>query len=189
MKRLMRGFGLLAIGTVISCVTINIYFPAEEIRGVADRIVDEVYGEKVKPADTPSAQPGSSFYRIFTPTVAHAAQDLDVSTPEIRAIKADMTARFGQLTPFLDSGQIGITRNGLLEIRAAEGLGMKEKAELSRLIKVENQDRLRLYKEIATANDFPDKVDEVQAIFAESWREKARPGWYLQGDGGSWQQK
>ena len=189
MKRILRGLGLLAIGTVISCVTINIYFPAEEIRGVADRIVDEVYGEKAKPADTPPAQPGSSFYRIFAPTTAHAAQDLNVSTPEIRAIKADMTARFEQLTPFLDSGQVGITSNGLLEIRTAEGLGMKERAEVSRLIKAENQDRLRLYKEIATANGFPEKADEVQAIFAESWREKARSGWYLQGDGNTWQRK
>ena len=61
MKRLTRGLGLLAIGAVVSCVTINIYFPAEEIRGVADRIVDEVYGEPVKPVEKqPADQPGSS---------------------------------------------------------------------------------------------------------------------------------
>ena len=189
MKRFIRGLCLLAFGAVVSCVTINIYFPAEEIRGVADRIVDEVYGEPVKPADKVPAQPGSSFFRVFGPTVAYAAQNLDVTTPEIRAIKADMTVRFEQLSPFLDSGQAGITSEGLLDVRTAEGLGMKERAELTRLLKAENQDRLRLYKEIATANGFPDKVDEVQAIFAESWRDKARKGWYLQGDKGDWQVK
>ncbi len=189
MKRLIRGFGLLAIGAIVSCVTINIYFPAEEIRGVADRIVDEVYGEPAKPVEAPPAQPGSSFYRLLSPTVSYAAQNLDVTTPEIRAIQADMKARFEQLTPFLDSGHAGIDRNGLLEVRTAEGLGMKERAELNRLLKAENQDRLRLYKEIATANGFPDKIDEVQSIFAESWRDKARPGWYLQGDGNAWVRK
>lgn len=189
MKRLIRGLALLAIGAVVSCVTINIYFPAEEIRGVADRIVDEVYGEPTKPVDKVPAQPGSSFFRVFEPTVAFAAQNLDVTTPEIRAVKADMMARFERLAPFLDSGQAGITHGGLLEVRTAEGLSMKERAELTRLIKAENQDRLRLYKEIATANGFPDKVDEIQAIFAESWRDKAHKGWYLQGDKGDWQVK
>jgi uncharacterized protein YdbL (DUF1318 family) len=188
MKRLIKGIALLAIGTVVACVTINIYFPAEEIRGVADRIVDEVYGEPAKPVTTPPAQPGSSFYHIFVPTTAYAAQDLDVTTPEIRAIREDMKTRFEQLTPYLDSGQVGITRDGLLEVRTADGLDMKVRAEVNRLVKAENQDRLRLYKEISTANGFPDKAAEVQSIFAESWRDKARPGWYLQVDSG-WQKK
>ena len=65
MKRLIQGLALLAIGTVVACVTINIYFPAEEIRGVADRIVDEVYGEPAKPVTTPPAQPGSSFFQYL----------------------------------------------------------------------------------------------------------------------------
>jgi uncharacterized protein YdbL (DUF1318 family) len=188
MKRLIQGFTLLAIATVVACVTINIYFPAEEIRGVADRIVDEVYGEPTKPAPPPPAQPGSSFFSIFAPVTAYAAQDLDVTTPEIRAIREDMKTRFEQLTPYLDSGNVGITRDGLLEVRTADGLDMKVRAEVNRLIKAENQDRLRLYTEISTANGFPDKAAEVQAIFAESWRDKARPGWYLQG-GSGWQKK
>lgn len=188
MKRLIQGLALLAIGAVVSCVTINIYFPAEEIRGVADRIVDEVYGEPAQPVKTPPAQPGSSFLQIFQPATAYAAQDLDVSTPEIRAIREDMKSRFEQLTPYLDSGNVGITRDGLLEVRSADGLDMKARAEVNRLVKAENQDRLRLYKEISTANGFPDKADEVQSIFAGSWRDKARAGWYLQGDGG-WQKK
>jgi len=188
MKRLTRGFALLAIGAVVSCVTINIYFPAEEIRGVADRIVDEVYGEPAKPANKPVEQPGSSFFQIFTPKAAYAAQDVDVSTPEIRAIREDMKVRFDQLMPYLDSGNVGINRDGFLEVRTTEGLDMKARADVNRLVKAENQDRLRLYKEISTANGFPDKTDEVQAIFAKSWRDKARPGWYLQVDKG-WQKK
>ena len=185
MKVFLRSFTLLAIAAAVSCVTINIYFPAEEIRGVADRIVDEVYGEPAKPAKTPN---GSSFMRILQPGLAHAAQDVNVTTPEIRAVRENMKVRFDQLVPFLNSGHAGITRDGLLEVRSTEGLSMKDRADLSRLINAENQDRLRLYKEIAVANEFPEKADEVQAIFAESWRDKARSGWYLQGAAG-WQQK
>jgi len=80
MKRFIRGLALLGIGAVISCVTINIYFPAEEIRGVADRIVDEVYGEPAEPVNKPPEQPGSSFFRIFSPERAYADQDVNVST-------------------------------------------------------------------------------------------------------------
>jgi len=187
MKGLIRALALLAVATVVACVTINIYFPAEEIRGAADRIVDEVYGEPAKPA-VPSSQPGSSLFRLLAPTVAYAAQNIDVTTPEIRAIQADMKARFEQLAPYLDSGHVGIDKDGLLAVRSTDGLDMKARAELNRLVKAENQDRQRLYKEIATANGFPDQVDEVQAIFADSWRAKARPGWYLEKAGG-WQQK
>ena len=57
------------------------------------------------------------------------------------------------------------------------------------MVEQENRDRLRLYREIARANDFPDKAGEVQAIFADSWREKAASGWYLRDQGGAWQQK
>lgn len=189
MKGVIRGLALLAFAVVVSCVTVNIYFPAEELRGAADRIVDEVYGEPAQPA-TPPPRPGSSsLFRLLVPATAHAAQDIEVTTPEIRAIKAGMKERFEQLAPYLDSGHAGIAKNGLLEVRNSEGLDMKARADLNRLVKAENQDRLRLYKEIAVANEFPDRVDEVQSIFANSWRDKARSGWYLQGDSGDWQKK
>ena len=44
MKTILQSLLLVTIVTAISCVTVNIYFPAEEVRGVADRIVDEVWG-------------------------------------------------------------------------------------------------------------------------------------------------
>jgi uncharacterized protein YdbL (DUF1318 family) len=68
-------------------------------------------------------------------------------------------------------------------------LGLKQRADIQRLVDAENQDRRRLYLEIARANGFPDKVDEVQAIFAESWSDKAAKGWYLEQEGGGWKQR
>ena len=51
MSNILRSLTLFVIVATVSCVTINIYFPAEELRGAADRIVDEVYGEKPGPAE------------------------------------------------------------------------------------------------------------------------------------------
>lgn len=196
MGKLFRGLFLLTVAAAVSCVTINIYFPAEQVRGAADRIVDEVWGERATdsapaqpaaPEAKPSGQPGS-FFRILEPSTAVAAQDINVSTPEIRALREAMKERSGQLFSYLDSGHVGIASDGTLKLRATEGLNLKQRAEAQRLVDAENQDRQRLYQEIAKANGFPDRSDEVRAIFAESWRDKAAKGWYLEQNGG-WKQK
>jgi uncharacterized protein YdbL (DUF1318 family) len=197
MKEFWRSLLLLTVMTVVSCVTVNIYFPAEQVRGAADRIVDEVWGERAagsepaQPAPAPAKPPPKpdSFLRILGPTSAAAAQDINVSTPEIRAIREAMKERSGQLFPSLDSGHVGIGLDGLVKVRSTDGLGLKQRADIQRLVDAENQDRRRLYLEIARANGFPDKVDEVQAIFAESWSDKAAKGWYLEQEGGGWKQR
>jgi uncharacterized protein YdbL (DUF1318 family) len=190
MSNILRSLTLFVIVATVSCVTINIYFPAEELRGAADRIVDEVYGEKPGPAEkVPVTPPGSSFLPSLGVSNAYAAQDIDVSTPEIRALRADMKDRFDQLAPSLDSGHVGIDASGYLELRSTDGLGLKQRAEIKRLVDAENQDRKRLYQEIAKANGLPDKVNEIEAIFSESWRDKAAKGWYLQDAKGNWSQK
>ena len=66
---------------------------------------------------------------------------------------------------------------------------MKARGEVNRLVKAENSDRQRLYKEISVANGFPDKEGEVQSIFAGSWRDNAASGWYLEDSGGGWGKK
>jgi len=199
MKLLMRSLIGLAVVAAAACVTINIYFPAEEVRGAADKIVDEVWGDRAAPAKPDEqqpavppagdAKPGSSMHWILSPNTAYAAQDINVSTPEIRAIRDSMKDRSDQLFPFLDSGNVGIALDGLLAIRTTDGLSLKDRAAVQRLIEAENRDRKRLYQEIARANGFPEKVDEVQAIFADTWRDKAGKGWYLEQGKGNWTRK
>jgi len=197
MERFWRSLLLLTVVSVVSCVTINIYFPAEQVRGAADRIVDEVWGERAgsaepaKPVSEPAKPPAKpeSFLWMLTPGTAFAAQDIDVSTPEIRAIRETMKERSGQLFPYLDSGHVGLGLDGLLKVRSIDGLGLKARADVQRLVEAENQDRRRLYQEIARANGFPDRADEVQAIFADSWRDKAARGWYIEQAAGGWGQK
>jgi uncharacterized protein YdbL (DUF1318 family) len=125
---------------------------------------------------------------LFSGTAA-GDQDIDISSPEIEAIRASLKLRAQNLYPYLDAGQVGIARDGMLKIRTVENLDLRQRAALHRLVEADNQDRLGLYREIARANGFPDKVTEVRTVFAESWREKAASGWYLENDDGSWKRK
>jgi len=192
--KLLHRLSLLSCLAIVACVTINIYFPAEEVRHAADRIVNEVWGEHNQPkppatTPAPADKPQSQLLRWLSVRTAEAAQDINVSTPEIRAIKQSMKARSGKLFPFLDSGNIGIGANGLLKVRTTDGLGLRERGLVTQLVQQENADRKRLYQEIAVANGFPDKADEVQSIFAGSWRDQAAKGWYLEQKNGSWVKK
>jgi len=190
MKRLVRICSLLAAVAVVSCVTINIYFPAEEVRGAADKIVNEVWGDRTEPPPPqaePQGQPSSFLH--FGISSAQAAQDINVSTPEIRAIRESMKQRADSLFPYLDGGQVGIGQDGLLKVRTTDGLDLRTRGEVNRLVAAENGDRLRLYTEIARANGFADKAAEVQAIFADSWRNQAAGGWFIESKDGSWGKK
>lgn len=192
MKRLSWIVSVTAVCALLSCVTINIYFPAEEVRDAADRIVNEVWGERNgQPAETPAeTAPGpGAWLQLLGPATAYAAQDINVSTPEIRAIKEAMKQRKPALQPLLQGGQVGLDADGLLAIRDLAGLDLRSRGQAKRLVEEENSDRLRLYREIARANDFPDKAAEVQGIFADSWRQQAPRGWYLRDSSGAWQRK
>ena len=198
MKVVLRSLVWSGLFLAVSCVTINIYFPAEEIRGAADRIVNEVWSERPAAPETPPAEqkqpaeekpPGSSWLRLLQPGVAYAAQDINVTTPEIRAIKTSIKARSTRLFPYLNGGQVGLGNDGLLKLRSSEGLDLKSRAEATRLVKEENSDRMRLYQEIARANGFPEKTAEVQDIFADSWRDQASKGWYVETANGTWKTK
>jgi uncharacterized protein len=192
MNALLRSLLAIGIFTAAACVTINIYFPAEELRGAADKIVEEVWGDRSAPpppGPLPPANERGSLLRIFGPSTAIAAQDINVSTPEIRAVKESMKQRSERLFPFLDSGHVGIGADGLLKVRSTDGLDLRSRGEVNRLVGEENADRQRLYREIARANGFPERAHEVQSIFADSWRDNASAGWYLEQADGTWRRK
>ena len=202
----MKRFAFLLSIMLVSCVTINIYFPAAAVEKAADRIVDEVWGEKLKKKMEEKKEEEKKgqespqglleeFYRRHIAGlimgVAHAEEaDINVTTPAIRALKASIKQRAGRLIPFLDRGNVGLTNDGLLKIRNTKGLALKERALLKRLVKAENADRNALYLEIARANNISaDKVEDIRRIFAKSWAKKARPGWWIQGPDGRWYRK
>ncbi len=204
MKKRSLVCSMAIVWLMAACVTINIYFPAEEVRSAADRIVNEVWGEgdqqpaPSNPAASPETGPTSLLPVSIGPASAWAAEgvngaDINISTPQIRAIKDAMKQRTAELRSYLDGGQVGIGRDGLLKVRTLEGLDLRGRSSVQRLVNAENQDRLRLYSEIAgEINKNPNRTAtpaQVQEIFAESWRAQAASGWYIESGGGNWQRK
>lgn len=180
-----------------ACVTVNIYFPAAAVERAADQIVKETWGS----GPTEPVKKGQPQSRIFKPDAAtvmfrfvneaHAQEaDINVSNPAIRALKDSIKNRSELLKPYMDRGNVGITRDGLLAVRATDGLSLKERAEVQQLVDAENRDREALYVEIAKANNIAqESVPKIKAIFAKSWVEQARPGWWIQDAQGNWRKK
>jgi uncharacterized protein YdbL (DUF1318 family) len=193
MKRKMRSLIFVLIIFIASCVTVNIYFPAAAVQKAADEIVEDVRGmEKQQEQKPGEEQKGSGLYQdikrfCWGPAYAYAQIDIEVSTPAIRALKQSIKERFPQLRPFYEKKSIGENNKGLLEIKDLAGLNLKEKADLRRLVEQENKERMDLYTEIMKANKFgPDVLPQIQKIFANSWREKSQPNWWIQNDNGDW---
>jgi len=195
-------FSVLAVlALVAGCVTVNIYFPAARVEKTAEKIVDEVYQEKMGPPEQePTEKPrswngGDAFRGVvrlarFGPAPAFAEEATTVSNAAIRGLKEQIGRRHRELLPFYQQGQVGITRDGFLEVRGTSGLGLPQVAALKRLVDADNAARRQLYEEVGKAlNLKPEQVSQVRKIFAKQWRDKAQAGWAVQADDGQWGHK
>lgn len=215
MRRFLNLNVALASLAFAACVTINVYFPAASAEKAADQIIDTVTsGGSAAPTSTPpqgrvappidqdaqavSLQPvawlgraaGLALEAIVPAAQAQANANIDISTPEIRAITASMQARFEQLQKYFASGAVGLTSNGLIELRDQASVPLAERAVVKRLVAEDNRDRSTLYAEIAKANGHPEWEADIRGIFARRWIQRgAQPGWYFQDADGSWKQK
>jgi uncharacterized protein YdbL (DUF1318 family) len=186
----------MAVFFVSACVTVNIYFPAAAVERAADQIVKETWGGAAEPAKnvTPpqsrNPNPSSETLAFGLISVAHAQEpDINVSNPAIRALKDSIKQRSEAIKPYMDRGNVGIAQDGLLAVRNTDGLSLKERADITQLVQAENRDRESLYAEIAKANNIAkESIPKIKTIFAKSWIDQARPGWWIQ-DQGSWRRK
>jgi uncharacterized protein YdbL (DUF1318 family) len=121
-------------------------------------------------------------------TLQDEAPDLVANTPKVLSINARRKERAALLVPHLDAARIGDARDGRLGVRSEEGLSVKEKAALRKLVEEENADRDRLLKELARVNE---KVpeDDVRLRWVAARRKAAARGWWLQNDRGDWKRK
>jgi len=182
-----------------ACVTVNIYFPAAAVERAADQIVSETWGnaadqQPVKKEPQPQSKAKESSLNNFSFSIVGSAYaqeaDINVSNPAIRALKDSIKNRSAAIKPYMDKGNIGINKDGLLAVRSEDGLNLKDRADSKQLIDAENRDREALYTEIAKANNIAnDSIPKIKAIFAKSWMDQARPGWWIQDASGTWKQK
>lgn len=125
---------------------------------------------------------------LMLPLLALAAADLEINTPAISSLKSSMQARHAQLAGHYASGAVGLTRDGLIAVRDANVLPLKDRQAVNSLVSAENNDRNALYREISSANGHPEWESEVRSTFAQRWVQKAQPGWWYQ-DGSNWAKK
>ncbi len=190
-----KKFSLLLVFFLTACVTVNIYFPAAAVQRAADKIVEETWGEpgkgvKETPKDSSSIAGKLYAFVGFSREAFAQEADINVSNPAIRALKESIKTRSESVKPFMDRGNVGLDRQGLLVVRTTEGLNLKERAEAQQLVEAENRDREALYAEIAKANNFPkERVADIKRIFAKSWIEQAKSGWWIQDAQGNWRRK
>lgn len=191
-----KKFSLVFVFFLAACVTVNIYFPAAAVQRAADTIVEETWGEggkqgvKEAPKGSGSLARRTYAFAGFTREAFAQEADINVSNPAIRALKESIKSRSESIKPLMDKGSIGLNRDGLLVVRTTEGLNLKERAEAQQLVEAENRDREALYAEIAKANNFPrERVADIKRIFAKSWVDQARSGWWVQDAQGNWRKK
>ena len=205
MRRLFPIHLVLASVLAAACVTINVYFPAAAAEKAADQFTKEVLGTLPQSAPAPKENDKSSSnlpndaqrYLLaalgtvldFVVPPAHAQANVDISTPEINAIKQSMTARTAQLAKYFQAGAIGFTADGMVDVRDQNLIPLPERNTVRKLVADENKDRATLYAEVAKANGHPEWEADLKSTFAERWVANAPAGWWHRDAGGNWKQK
>lgn len=210
--------GICALLAACAIITVNVYFPEKAVKE-AYKSLDDVLlkngAEKApdaekQPAVKPGGTDGKPQSRLFDTlpslsfsAVAHAAEnyadDLAIelgSMPEVIKAYEEMSKRLPRLTALFDSAAVGLTSQGLVTVRDRT----KITAQDDGLINSENQSRKVIVGSMAKAILKITKVKESKgaldqvlgkaaATYAETRREAAKPGWWIQLQNGRWIQK
>lgn len=185
-----------------ACVTINVYFPAAEAKEAAREFVEKVIDQADKVEVKPAPAGGGGMAMLgrrfdFDPWMlvgigsAHAQSepDITIKTPAIQAIQARMESRFdASLRGGFDSGALGFTADGMVAVRDAGKLELKDRVAVNAAVADDNRDRKAVYREIAVANGHPEWEAQIREVFARQWVASAKSGWWYQ-SGGAWKQK
>ncbi|NUS37758.1 MAG: YdbL family protein [Lysobacter sp.] len=207
MKRWM-GMPVAAALALSACVTINVYFPAAEAKEAAKQFVEKVIGpEAQQPAQpAPESQPkkdagkdggGMAAEFHFDPLMllgigaAQAQeQNFKLDSPAIQAIESRIDARFdGQLRGGFEAGALGFSNDGLVVVRDASKLQLKDRVAVNTAVADDNRDRKALYREAAVANGHAEWEGQIRQVFAKQWIAAAHKGWWYQDASGTWKQK
>jgi uncharacterized protein YdbL (DUF1318 family) len=204
MRRVLPLKLLLAV-LLAACVTVNVYFPAAAAQSAADQIIDTItqgpkgsqpqgqsqpkpQGSTIMPQHSILVAAVGTALNALIPAAQAQNANLDISTPEVRAIVGSLTNRNGELRPYFASGAIGLTGDGHVDVRDQNAIPLPERAKVKSLVADENRDRDALYAEVAKANGHPEWKADIQNTFAKRWIAKADAGTWYQ-DGSSWKQK
>ena len=203
MEMKLRHLVIAVLATcLMACVTVNVYFPESATERAADIFIKDVYGEDDQDAQTIGGSPQgaisisrhylvaflSGTARLVVPHAMAQQPDINISTPAVITLRGAMEKRHRVLKPYYGSGAIGMSATGLIVLRDAKLVGLKDRNKIKKLVVDENSDRNRLYSEIAKANGHPEWLKDIRAVFAERWVGNAPAGWRYE-NSGKWQTK
>ncbi len=171
-----------------ACVTINVYFPAAAAEKAADRIIEDIWGpDKARSLRATSSRRRelgagdmhgrgtAARTRLRHPGRTGPGRHRHLEPGDPRVDGFDEGPRRGSRGPFFASGAIGLTADGLVEIRDANAVPLADRNTLKKLVADDNADRNALYREIATANGNPEwEVGHPQHVRRALDRERAR---------------
>lgn len=198
-------------------ITVNVYFPEKAAKEAYKSLDDMLLktGEapdkqKVPPGIPPAAPQDKPQGRVFDfslVTAAYAADtdaDADAlavelsSMPEVLKAYDDMSKRLARLNALFTGGAVGLSKQGLVVVPpSAKGkLASQDEA----LVSSENQSRkvvvtsmakaiLKLQKQKESKEAMNQVLGKAAATFAETKREAAQPGWWVQLQNDRWVQK
>jgi len=208
---LAGGCGLLAACAII---TVNVYFPEkaakEAYKSLDDMLLKKSPDAEKQPIEeqqAPETKPQSRLFNEF-PTfsfisVAHAAEnDADAlaielsGMPEVLKAYDEMSQRQPRLNTLFASGAVGLTNQGLVTVRDKAKITPQDEG----LVAAENQNRktvinsmakaiLKLNKQQETKAALDQILGKAAATYAETKRDAAKPGWWIQLQNGRWLQK
>ena len=151
MRRLL-GVSMVAAVALTACVTINVYFPAAEAKEAAKVFVEKVINDAI-PAPAPAPAPGGGGMAFeaprrgfdplmligIAPAYAQSQPDFNIQTPAITAIQSRMEQRFDSaLRAHFDSGALGFSEDGLVVVRDAAALALKDRVPVNSAVAVPN---------------------------------------------------
>ncbi len=185
----MRSLRLVLIAIlffVIGCATVRVQAPKEPIRvdismrlDVYQHVMSDIDAiEDIVTGKSESGLPGDdqSMLDIFVGTAY--AQDLD-STIQAAALRRK--GRYGSLSSLLASGVLGESSMGLVVIRGSADTAARRVAD------GENNDRMAIYKGIATKNGT--SIADVQKVYAKRLQGRAPSGTPIERSSGNWSTK
>ena len=211
-------FLAVAAAGTLACITINVYFPEAAVKDLSEKIEEAVAEEAAKAAENaseaPEIQASDTQARLGVsaepdllvrlratalplllaltadPVAAQTVAAPEITNPAIRKIIESRGQRLPQLQPFKASGVLGENNQALLEIRELGSLALQDRARVQKLVKDENADRERMFKEIAAATGADlSQLPKVRATYATTLRNQAERGEWIQMPDGSWKQK
>jgi uncharacterized protein YdbL (DUF1318 family) len=196
----MKKLSLLGALLLTACVTINIYFPAAAAEKAADEIIKDIQSitpQKIEPKPKANLTNWQiAAFQLLDDTInavippAHADDaDLAIDSAQIRQLRASMESRFAALQPYYAAGFIGIQADGLLAVRNAANVPLKDRNQVTKLVAAENSERQQLYQAIANANGHPEWAAQIKSTFASRWVSNAQPGWWYQTSNALWKQR